>query len=370
MNKGHTKIRALIAVCFVLTWFGTGNASRLEAARNDPGKPPTGSAADKATSASAESNRWRFVVFGDTRDATQDTQTGISPLLGGMAEGIAAEKPALVIHIGDLINGFYTHKKSPLHGNYDKMFENWKRAVKPIYDFDRQTGIPLYVVRGNHEDGELVTDKRLKAAYLKGIASFMPQNGPEQEKGLSYSVSHRQATFIAIDQYSIKELGLLRGLVNRPWLNEQLFRHKSPFMFVFGHVPAYQVSDEEKGPFPDLYYFRRHRDAFWNSLREAGVSLYFCGHVHFYCRVTKDGVQQVLIGNGGANPVDFDPKKVDPTVTLNYPLGFRKASEVKTGYLLFTVDETAHTITAVQKLWNERTGAWETGDAFTTPAAL
>jgi hypothetical protein len=141
-------------------------------------------------------------------------------------------------------------------------------------------------------------------------------------------------------------------------------------MFVFGHVPAYRVSDEEKGPFPDLYYFPKHRDVFWKSLNKAGVSLYFCGHVHFYCRVTKDGVQQVLIGNGGANPVDFDPKKVDPMVTLNYPKGFMKASEVKTGYVLFTVDETAHTITAVQKLWNERTGAWETGDVFTTQVPL
>ena len=76
------------------------------------------------------------------------------------------------------------------------MFENWKTAVKPIYDFDRRAGIPLYAVRGNHEDGELVTDKRLKDAYLKDIASFMPQNGPEQEKGLTYSISYRQATFI------------------------------------------------------------------------------------------------------------------------------------------------------------------------------
>ena len=149
MNKVYTKMRILIAVGFVLAWLGTGNASRLEAERNDPDRPPTGSAANKASSASAESNRWRFVVFGDTRDATQDTQTGISPLLGKMAEAIAAEKPALVIHIGDLINGFYTHKKSPLHGNYEKMFENWKRAVKPIHDFDRPNGHPLYAVRGN-----------------------------------------------------------------------------------------------------------------------------------------------------------------------------------------------------------------------------
>jgi hypothetical protein len=74
----------------------------------------------------------------------------------------------------------------------------------------------------------------------------------------------------------------------------------------------------------------------------------------------------VLIGNGGANTVDFVPEKVDPTVTLNYPTTAVKASDVKAGYVLFTVDETRRTITAVQKGWNEKIGAWEIGDAFTT----
>ena len=245
------------------------------------------------------------------------------------------------------------------------MFENWKTAVKPIYDFNRRTGIPLYVVRGNHEDGELVTNNHLKAAYLKNIAPFMPQNGPEQEKGLTYSVSNRQATFIAVDEYSIKELGLLRGLVDQPWLNEQLIRHKAPSCSYSATCPLTRCPTR-RGALPGPLLLPKHRDAFWNSLREAGVSMYFCGHVHFYSRVTKDGVQQVLIGNGGANTVDFNPEKVDPTVTLNYPPGPMKASDVKAGYVLFTVDETARTITAVQKLWNEKTSAWETGDAFTT----
>jgi hypothetical protein len=356
MNK---RLLILITICFVLSLQGCKSAS-------SPGPPSAPSSVVAAPSESAESSRWSFVVFGDTRDATKDTLTGISPLLARIAERIAAEKPALVIHTGHLINGYYTHATSPVHAKYDEMFENWKKAVKPIYDFNRKTGIPLYVVRGYHEDGELVTDTRLKAAFSKSIALFMPQNGPEQEKGLTYSASYKQATFIAVDEYSIKELGLLRGLVDQPWLNEQLVRHRAPFMFVFGHVPAYKVADASVGPFPDLYYFPKHRDAFWNSLREAGVSMYFCGHVHFYCRVTKDGVLQVLVGNGGANMVDFTPEKVDPTVTLNYPTAVVKASEVKAGYVLFTVDETRRTVTAVQKLWNERTNAWETGDAFTT----
>ncbi len=94
------------------------------------------------------------------------------------------------------------------------------------------------------------------------------------------------------------------------------------------------------------------------------MSMYFCGHVHLYCRVTKNNIQQVLIGNGGANTSGFNPKKVDPSVTLNYPTAPVKAPDVRAGYVLFTVDETARTIAAVQKLWNESTGTWEKGDAF------
>lgn len=370
MKKRFMKLHVLIAICFVLSLQGCENASSPGAGQNNPGVPATPLSAVTASSESAARNRWRFVVFGDTRDTTRDTRAGISPLLGKIAEGIAAEKPSLVIHIGDLTNGYYTSATSPMHGKYNEMFGNWKAAVRPIYDFGRGTGIPLYVVRGNHEDGELVTNKRLKAAYVKSIAAFMPQNGPEQEKGLTYSVSYKQAAFIAVDEYSIKELGLLRGLVDQPWLNEQLARQRVPFLFVFGHVPAYKVAEWKKGPFPDLYAFPRHRDSFWKSLKDAGVCMYFCGHVHIYCRVAKDGVQQVLIGNGGANAADFIPKKVDPTVTLNYPTTAVKASDMKTGYVLFTVNETAYTVTAVQKLWNERTGAWETGDAFTTRVKL
>lgn len=358
MNRSAARTPPLL-----MTWFFL--VCVVPAAASSPVAAQGNAAAPVAATADAGSGRWRFVVFGDTRDATRDTPTGISPFLGKMAESIAAEKPALVIHVGDLINGFYTTKNSPVHGQYSEMFGRWKTAVKPIYDFEHKTGIPLYVVRGNHEDGELVTDSDLKNTYLRDIASFMPQNGPEQEKGLSYYFAHRHVSFFAVDEYSIKELGLLRGLVDQPWLTDQLSKHRNAFMFVFGHVPAYKVANASKGPFPDLYFFPQHRDAFWAGLKEAGVSMYFCGHVHFYCRVTKDDIPQVLIGNGGAEAVDFDPKQVDRNVTINYPAAFMNASEVKAGYVLFTVDETAHTVSAVQKLWNPQTGTWETGDAFT-----
>jgi hypothetical protein len=313
----------------------------------------------------AEARRWTFVVLGDTRDLSDETQTGISPALNRLAKTIAAEKPDLVIHNGDLINGFYTSRGSEIHGKFREMFDNWKQAMRPIYDFEHRTGIPFYVVRGNHEDGLLVTDDELKASYLENIASFMPQNGPAKEKGLTYSVTFSQCKLIALDEYSIKELGELRGLVDQPWLNGELAKDHSVFTFVFGHAPAFKVSTFHKGPYPDLYDFPKHRDRFWSSLKQANVPIYFCGHVHFYCRVVKDGVSQVLVGNGGANHVAFDPHEVDPSVTLDYPTGPVPDSEIKDGYLLVTVDEKAHTVNAVQKVWNEQTQAWEIGDTFT-----
>jgi hypothetical protein len=319
---------------------------------------------------SAKPHRWTFVVMGDTRDATRDTLTGISPALHRIAAAVAAEKPELVIHDGDLINGFYTNDESPVHGKFLEMFDNWKKAMGPIYDFNGRTGIPLYVVRGNHEDGFLFTDKKLKDAYEASIAPFMPQNGPDKEKGLTYSFRYGQACFFALDEYSIKEWGGLRGLVDQPWMDDQLARNQGRFKFVFGHMPAFKVSTFKTGPFPDLYDFPEHRDVFWASLKKAGVTGYFCGHVHFYCRVTKEGIPQIVVGNGGANLRPFDPEEVDRTVILDYPKVPVTVAEMKVGYLLITVDEQAQTVTAVQKLWSEQTGSWEIGDTFMINKAL
>lgn len=315
---------------------------------------------------STDSTIWTFVVFGDTRDETKDTQTGISPYLSIIAQGIASEKPDLVIHTGDLINGYYTNKSSPVHGKHVDMFNNWKEAMRPVYDYTKGKGIPIYVVRGNHEDGEIFTNSHLKKAYLDAFGHLMPQNGPEDEKGLSYSFSHRQAKFIATDQYK-GFIALTKGKVSQAWLDEQLANNPKPFTFVFGHTPAYKVSSGKisVSPPPLLYNHESSRDIFWESLKKARVAIYLTGHVHFYSRTTKDGVMQIVAGNGGANMVDFDPAQADPVLTLNYPTTRVKKEDMKAGYLLVTIDEKTSKLNAVQKLWNAGTKEWETGDKFT-----
>ena len=98
----------------------------------------------------AASGDWKFVVFGDSPDPAGNTTTGVSPALIPIAKAIAAEKPDLAIYVGDLINGWELTNASPMAGNYSGQFENWMEYVSPIHNYADGTGIPIYVVRGNH----------------------------------------------------------------------------------------------------------------------------------------------------------------------------------------------------------------------------
>jgi hypothetical protein len=315
--------------------------------------------------ATAAEPPWSFVVMGDTRDRTKATLTGISPDLDRLARAIAAEKPDLVIHTGDLINGYYTAPDSPVHGEFRRQLATWKAAVRPIYDFEARTGIPIYAVRGNHEDGMLVTDPALRQAYVEEIGVTVPQNGPEAERGLTYVVSHKGARFFALDGYEVTRARLIRGYVNQEWLDAQLASGTQPFVFAYSHTPAYAVSQYKSSPFPDLYSHPEKRDALWASLVRSGALAYFCGHIHLYTRGSVASVEQVVVGNGGASMASFDARDVDPKVEIHFPRQPRmSASEMRTGYLVVTVDEGARLATGVQKLWDPAARAWVDGDRF------
>jgi 3',5'-cyclic AMP phosphodiesterase CpdA len=318
----------------------------------------------------ASDHVWKFVVMGDTRDKTRDTETGVSPDLSRIAQAIAAEKPELVLHTGDLCNGYYTTKDSPVHGKFREMFRNWKTAMKPVFDYSTGKGIPVYLVRGNHEDGEVFTDTDLEKAYEEEFAAPMPQNGPDREKGLTYSFTHEGVKFIALDQYRRKKLGI-RGYIDQDWLDQELARDKKSWIFAFAHTPAFKVGGYGQSPFPDLYSHRKSRDAFWARLKNAGVPAFFCGHIHLYCRGTIDGIEQIVIGNGGANTVPFKTKAVDHVIRIHYPESDVDAADIRPGYVVLTVDERSGKAAGVQKVYNHESGKWEPGDTFTlTPGAV
>lgn len=329
--------------------------------------PPSTSVQNTTTSTpSTGSGNWTFAVFGDSPDPAANTTTGVSPNLSPIARAVAAEKPDLVIYNGDLINGWELTNLSPMMGNYSGQFRNWMEAVSPIYNYTTGTGIPLYVLRGNHEDGPNQTITPLLDAYLSTVASDMPTNGPPGEEKLTYSFTHKGAKFIATDDYSAHDG--IKETVNQTWVDGQLTQDTRPFMFVCGHSPAYLLDNEsDETPF-SLSVNPAQRDAFWKSLVNNNSSAYLCGHVHTYARGMSQGVQQIICGNGGAHPVDFDPSLVESPLTIEYPLNAVSKDDQQIGYLLITVHEESRTFDGVQKVFNPLTKEWEIGDTFTIHA--
>ncbi len=332
-----------------------------------PGESPAHQPVQTTMPASSSgSGTWSFIVFGDSIDPAANTTTGVSPALAPIARAIASEKPDLTLYVGDLINGGDLTNASPVQGNFSAQFANWEASVSPVYNFTTGTGIPIFMIRGNHESGFGPEAKPLLDAYRGSVAAGLPANGPAGEEKLSYSFSHKGAKFVATDDYIAHNGKIVT--VNQSWVDGQLTQDKQPFIFVFGHSPAYLVdNDTEELPF-SLPVHPAERDAFWTSMVNNNVSAYFCGHTHLYVRGERQGLAQIVSGNGGAPMLGFDPATADPAFVLRYPLFPITAADQKAGYLVVTVNENASTFSGVQKVLNATTGTWETGDEFTLKA--
>jgi len=315
---------------------------------------------------STGSKTWKFVVFGDSPDPAKNTTTGVSPDLITIAKAVAAENPDLIVYVGDLVNGWMLSNESPMQDNYSGQFGNWMKAASPIHNYTTGTGIPIYVVRGNHEAAPDKTEAPLLDTYLTTVASGMPVNGPPGEEKLTYSFTHNGAKFIATDDY-IAHNGE-KETVNQSWVDGQLTQDTRPFMFVFGHSPVYHVEHDEADFLFSLEVHPAEAGTFWKSMVNNNVSAYFCGHTHMYVRGESQGLQQVVSGNGGAEMPAFNTTLVDPALTLEYPQKSIAQSDQKFGYLVITVHEDSGTFEGVQKVLNPVTGAWETGDRFTIKA--
>ncbi len=329
--------------------------------------PPTAPAGPVTTGTSAQGNgTWTFVVFGDSPDPNASSTTGVSPGLIPVAKAIAAEKPDLALYVGDLTNGWELENTSPVAGNYSAQHANWMAVVSPIHNYATGTGIPLYVMRGNHEDGPPLNVTPLLDNYLATVATGMPTNGPPDEQKLTYSFTHKGAKFIVIDDY-IAHNGQ-KETVNQSWVSQQLTGDTRPFMFVFGHSPAYAVENDPEDAAFSLEIHPGQRDIFWESLVASHVPAYFDGHTHMYVRSEYRGVQQIVTGNGGAKMPAFVIANVSPVLKLEYPLRNIAQQDQEVGYIVITVNETNGTFSGVQKMYDAGNGTWTTGDTFTLPA--
>jgi predicted phosphodiesterase len=211
-------------------------------------------------------------------------------LLYEFAKAAMSEKVDFLFFTGDLvISGFTTSAEQ------DSALKDWRFLLDTLSVHN----IRVFACRGNNDYSREAWD-----ALFSGNYAF-PQNGPEDERNITYAFEYDNLLFIALDQY------VEAHRINQVWLDEQLAKNTRPYVFVAAHEPAFKLLHSNcMGAYPD------ERNIFWESLIKVGVKIFFCGHDHFYDHaVIDDGdgnplndVHQIIVGTGGYlhNDANYD----------------------------------------------------------------
>lgn len=287
---------------------------------------------------------WKFIVTGDSRSDGENNGVNVK-IVAELAAEIVSKNVDFVLWTGDLVNGYDDPE------TMESQFNTWRKTMLPVYD----AGIGVHVVRGNHDVGEPED-----TSAWNNVFEDLPDNGPPEEKNLTYSVTHKNALIVAVDQYIDEE-----QRINQNWLDNQFAANTEPHVFVFGHEPAFEANHEDCiGEDPDV------RDKFWDSIAKAGGRTYFCGHDHFYDHARadvnnnpSDDVHQYIVGTAGAPLYKWSP----PYNGDNGPYTLENIYHArKHGYVLVEIDSLDVTLT-----WMERTsrGVYEPKDTFRYNAA-
>jgi autotransporter-associated beta strand protein len=323
-----------------------------------------------AFSGLAEAIPWRFAVLGDQRDSN-GAKGPNAPVIRAMVNDIVLNRGvSLALVGGDQIHGVFATFPSP-QVPIPVMDRNWRAAMGQL--------LPIcYPIRGNHETySERYTRRPVVGFpwtyggsvpypfnYLNYVVRFLPQipqNGPSNEKCLTYSFAHQGAFFAGMDQFVPGN----EFRVNQGWLDKQLAANILPHVFVYAHAPAVG-----KDPLlPTMACYPLQRDLFWESLSAAGARVYLTGHSHLYNRAmvqitdvngkTTNPITQLIVGGGGGpldppwdgnyydyqsqggqpNPKDLPGSKELVTTTMKAHL------EQQYGYAIVTVDGNQISIT-------------------------
>ena len=224
----------------------------------------------------AHGQKLKFVVYGDTRDDPPGIQ--IARELG---QAITNEQPDFVLFTGDVL---YSACLAGFQWYQNEMLAPFNEA-----------GIPFYPVEGNHKENDV-------SSFTNIFGPALPDNGPAGGEKLTYSLTFSNVLILAIDTLVTNNY----CRVNQSWIDAVLAANHQRHVFAFGHAPAFRVYHTDC-----LDNYPTNRDAFWNSLSNAGCRIYFSGHDHFYDHMGLDDhdgnsnndLHQIILGTGGSPPI-------------------------------------------------------------------
>ena len=168
---------------------------------------------------------------------------------------------------------------------------------RKIIDDEFGTDTIWYPVVGNHELEDVAgSDMKWIRKEFHSLP-YIVNSGPVNCEETTYSFDYKNAHFVILNEYyngaddTKADGNIVPELLG--WLKNDLDKNTKPFVFIFGHEPAFPKPDEywkngrHYGDCLDKY--PENRDAFWNLLEDKHVIAYMCGHTHRYSHYQRDG---------------------------------------------------------------------------------
>jgi len=220
--------------------------------------------------------------------------------------------PTGFMAIGDEARSFHFTVTSDMRYN-DKLFRKVCRAIKEkaggpgafhissgdiepaaenhrIINEEFGDDTTWYVVVGNHElDNAEGSDMKWIRNEFHSLP-YIVNKGPVNCEETTYSFDYQNAHFVVLNEYynGASDTGTDGDIVPEllEWLKNDLDKNAKPFVFVFGHEPAFCMPDEywksARHHKDSLDKYPGNRDAFWSLLEDKSVIAYICGHTHRY----------------------------------------------------------------------------------------
>jgi hypothetical protein len=302
---------------------------------------------------------WKFAVLSDINYV--EGQNVAANTLEFLVRDMKNQGVDLVIFPGDMIAG------SDIISDYIGQLDSWKTMMKPLYD----AGIPIYIVRGNHEANSIMSANSDLWLYefpvLKGL--------PSPDGDFTYSFVHKNANFVGFDQYNNDS-----GRMMNSWVINQINDSTSPLNFAFAHVPLFPLSYAHNSTKSSMSDDPKSRDALISALG-THHGAYFAGHEHLYLRANvSDGrghtIPELIVGTAGRSNYNYSYKVVSNHTRLDNYIAdkvFGNYANPYFGYLSVTVyDNNTWTgefkgFQQTSDIWTTRFPAIQTLDRFSIP---
>jgi hypothetical protein len=263
---------------------------------------------------------FKFIAMSDSRgkyDGVNDSV--LSKIVNHIVENQKDSK--FVFFIGDMVDGSRTNpqrtKKELLH---------WKDVMGPIYHDSNMIWPYIWPTVGNHEVQNPADENTFREVF-KDVFS----NGPDDEKGLTYSFDYDNVHFVLIDsdrwyygdlKDSADDRRDWKYIKNLNWLENDLKNATErgvKHIFVLTHEPIFPIGGHLHDGLPNLglnftgeldstrTWYLNQRQKYIDLLLKYKVAAHICGHEHIYGRESVNGLWQIVAGSCGAPLYTFNP---------------------------------------------------------------